>query len=151
MSSPIIVTFHPKHLEVMDVREVEKFGSFKLEDLYERVDKINKESVQSATFIYEGRILFCAGFSMMWPGVAEGWMIPSVYVKEYPVLCCKILKMYVDRIMVDFKCHRFQTTSPDDPFHERWMGFLGLKKEGTMRQYTHDKKNYCVYARYSDG
>lgn len=142
-----IVEFNVRHLEVMEVRDVEAFGCLQLTDAFDRIDRMGKASIQAWTFMYEGRILFCAGFYKLFPGVGEAWMIPSKYARTAPIYFARTLKHYVENIAEDFRLHRFQTTSPDDPFHERFMTWLGFKKEGTMEKFTHDKKNYCIYAR----
>lgn len=144
-----IVKFHPKHLEVMEIREDELFGVFSLPDIYDRLENLDKSSIQAVTFVLDGRILAVAGFSQPWKGVLEGWIIPSRFVKTHaPVSFPKLIRRYIEAISKTWKCHRFQTTSFDDTFHERWMGWLGFTKEGTLKWYTHKKQNYCIYARY---
>lgn len=142
-----IVDFHPRHLDVMDMRGFEKGGAFGLDDAMARVEIVAKGSIAAATFIHDGRILFCAGFNQLWKGVIEVWMVPSVYVDQAPVTFGRTIRRYIERIEKDFKTHRLQTTSYDDPFHEKWMAWLGFEKEGTLKKFTHDKKNMCVYAR----
>lgn len=123
------------------------FGDFKSKESYERVDQMAKVSVQAGTFIFNGRILFVAGFCKLWEGVFEVWMIPSIYADAYPVFFARTIKRYLDRIMTDFSAHRLQTTSFNDTFHERWMGFLGFQKEGKLRQFTENKNDMCQYGR----
>ena len=118
-----------------------------LDDYYERFLVLSKCSVDCATFTYGDIMLFCAGYVSLWPGVVECWMIPSIHVEKYKVKCAKLLKKYVEDIMSKEKWHRIQTTAPDDELHARWMKFLGLKKEGVLRKFTHNKKDYCMYAR----
>lgn len=144
-----VIQFHVKHLELMQLREIEAAGAFTLKDYMERIDAVAKSSIQAATFLHDGRILFAAGFHELWPGVLEVWMIPGECIKTAPMLFGRLIKKYVDNIARDFKAHRIQTTSHDDPFHERWMGFLGFQKEGVLRNFTHDKKAMCLYSRVS--
>lgn len=149
MNEVKVVAFHERHLELLEMRETEKIlGCFALGDAFERITRLAKESVQAATFLYDGRVIFCAGFFQLWPGVIEVWMIPSVHLKNCPVYFAKTIKRYVVNIAQDFKVHRMQTTSYDDAFHERWMGFLGFTKEATMKNFTFDKNSMCLYARY---
>lgn len=147
MTEVKVVGFHPRHLEVMELRSFELGGLFLLADAYDRVEKITQEG-QAGTFLFDGRVVFCAGFKQVWPGVLEVWMIPSVHIKKTPISFARVLKGYIKRIAADFKIHRMHTTSFDDPFHERWMAFMGFVKEGTMQQFTQDKRNMCLYARY---
>jgi hypothetical protein len=147
MSDVQIVEFHPKHFEIMDLRPEEKNAIFSLPDAYERFERVAAASVQAATFIHDGRILFCAGFSILWSGVADFWMVPSIYAKAYPLTFYRIAKRYLKVLPETFKLHRMQTTSYDDPFHEKWMNKLGFQKEGTLRKYRPDQSNMCFYGR----
>ena len=148
MGDIVIVPFDPHHIQVMDIREIEKQTTFALPDVYERIVEFTKTGTgEAGTFLYDGRILCCAGFRVVWEGVVEGWIIPSVWIKEAPISFAKYMRRYVESVAKTFKCHRFQTVSPDDAFHERWMNWMKFEKEGTMRDYTHNKKSYCLYAR----
>lgn len=142
-----IVKFHPKHFECMDIRQKEKDAIFSLPDAYARYEHVAEASLQAATFIGDGRVLFCAGFFLLWSGVAEFWMIPSAHVGKYPMPFYRTIRQYLKEIPATFKLHRIQTTSYDDAFHEKWMRKLKFKKEGTMEQYRHDKSNMCIYGR----
>lgn len=136
----------------MEMRSFELMGSMQLEDAYARIEKVAKASVQAATFLYDGRVLFCAGFHQLWPGVLEVWMIPSVYIRKVPISFGRTIKRYIDRLAEDFKAHRLQTTSYDDPFHAKWMAFLGFENEtpNGMKKFTHDQKTMCMYARVKE-
>ncbi len=141
------IPFHVEHLDLLDAREEERTGILALTDTKQRFERLGAGSIESKTFLYDGRILFIAGYVELWPGVVDCWMLPSIYVKTARMKFCKILKAYVDDIIGDMECHRFQTTAPDDAAHERWMKFLGLEKEGTLRKFTPNQKTYCMYAK----
>ena len=138
------IKFRPEHLEVMSIREKEEKGIMQLEDAFTRFEGMAKISIDAKTFMYDGRIIFCAGYFQLWPGVIECWMVPSKYVKTVTLQFCKILKQYVDDIIREYKCHRFQTTAPDDDLHARWMKFLKLEKEGVLRKYDYKQKDHCM-------
>jgi len=142
-----IFEFHPDHLEVMDIREEEIQGVMTLPDSYERFLMMSKLSIDAATFTYGNTMLFCSGYYQLWPGVLECWLVPSKQVEEHKFTFCRLLKNYINNIIKDKKCHRFQTTTPNDETHHRWMEFIGFRKEGVMKQYTHTKQDYCMYAR----
>ena len=142
-----LIDFHPEHLVLMDIRDEETAGVMTLEDSYDRFEMMGNASIEAKTSLSDGRIIFCAGYVELWPGVIECWMIPSIHVKKAMFTFSKLLKEYVHAIIDREECHRFQTSCPDDRLHARWMKFLGLKKEGTLKQYTHHKQDYCMYAR----
>lgn len=131
----------------MELRDYEKNGSFTLEDAYARVEAGAEVAKRAGTFMHDGRILCCAGYSIIHPGVAEGWIIPSIYVGNTPKTFCRIIKSYIDQAMEDEGLHRFQTTSYHDDFHKRWMEWLGFEREAIMKKFTHQKKDHCLYAR----
>jgi len=142
-----IIGFHPEHVNLMDLRPEEHSILKTVEDVKGRMIEVEKMSVQAGTFMYDGVIIFAAGFYIYWPGVAEGWNLSTTHIEKAPMFFARTMKRYVESIAETFKLHRIQTTAFDDPFHERWMGWLGFEKEGTMRKFTPDKKNQCMYAR----
>jgi len=141
------IDFHIEHLAIMDMREEELQGIMSLDDAFDRFELMRQASIGAHTFLYDGRIIFCAGYHEMWPGVIDCWMVPSIYVKTMTIEFCRILRGYVGDIIAEEKCHRFQTSAPDDELHARWMRFLGMKREGLMKNFTHNKQDYVMYAR----
>lgn len=134
----------------MDVRAEDStlFAGFTTEEAWQRVEHMAKVSIQAVTFVYDGRVIFCAGFCQLWPGVIEVWMIPSVYARSMPMFFGRKIRRYMDGIGRDFGAHRLQTTSFDDDFHKKWMKFLGFAPEGTAKQFTQDKRDMVYYARF---
>lgn len=142
-----IVVFHPKHLEVAAIRKHELDTIFKLKNAYGQIEKLAAASVQAGTFMYDGRIITCAGFLELWPGVAEIWQIPTEYVRTCPLLFAKTMRGYVETIAENFRYHRLQTVAPADKLHDKWMEYLGFFENGTMPEYTTDKQYYRMWSR----
>lgn len=142
-----IVPFVPCHIELMDIRDIEIASSFTLPDVKERITMMNNAAIEAGTFSLDGRIIFAAGVMQLWPGVLEGWIIPTIYVPDYPVWFVKKIKGYFEAFAETFKCHRFQTYTFSDEQHEKWMELLGFTKEGTLKEYSHNKKDYSIFAR----
>lgn len=147
MDTMEVIVFHPKHLEVAAVRQHELDTIFKMKNAYAQIEKLAAVSKQAGTFMYDGRVITCAGFMEMWQGVAEVWQIPTQYVKTCPTLFAKTMRGYIETIADQFKYHRVQTVAPADALHDRWMTWLGFIDEGTMQMYTADKRNYRMWAR----
>ena len=142
-----IVPFEVEHLDVMDLRPDELEDVMALDDWFDRFTHLKDASIEAKTFSYDGRIIFCAGFMEFFPGVIDCWMMPSIHVNTAKLQFCRVLKAYVDDIIKEYKCHRFQTNAPNDELHARWMKFLGLEKEGVMKKFTHNKQDSCMYAK----
>lgn len=147
MNNVETIPYDVHHIQVMDMRDEERAYLDGLGDGYERLVKAAEMSIEAGTFIYDGRILCCAGFMRLWPGVLEGWIIPSKWVSVAPIAFAKHMKRYIESVAKSFGCHRFQTSSNEGVVQERWMKFLGFEKEGTMKKYSYDKKDYHIYAR----
>jgi len=142
-----IIPFQPNHIELMDIRDIEIASSFCLPDAKERMTMMAEMSLAAGTFLVDGQIVFAAGVVQMWPGVLDGWIIPTIYVPNHPIWFVKKIKGYFEAMAETFKCHRFQTVSPDDEQHEKWMLLLGFEKEGCLKAYSHNKKDYCMWSR----
>lgn len=142
-----VAMFHPRHLEVAELREHERELLNGIADIEKQLGTLMRNSRVALTFMYGGRVITCAGFVEMWPGVAELWQIPTVHVEKCKLTFAKTLKKYTEGAAKDFGYHRLQTSCPVDPLHDRWMEFLGFTKEGTMKQYTYLKQDYSIFGR----
>ena len=145
MSKVKIVPFHLNHLDVMDIRESER------ELIACKQEAIKAIAQQSAitTIIYNGVILAVMGAYMLWDGCYEVFVIPSSYAPMYPKAFCKQAKFYADTLL-ETGARRLQTSSVADATHDRWMTFLGFEKEGTMKQYSIDGQDFCLWARIKE-
>lgn len=142
-----VVPFEPWHTDLMIIRDIEMTNAFALPDIKKRMESVAKATLEAATFIKDGRLVFAAGAVSLWPGVFEAWVIPSIYVPVYPIWFMKKVKNYIAAFIETFNCHRIQTVSLADEFHSRWMEKLGFFNEGTLHKYDHNKKDYAMYAR----
>lgn len=139
--------FRIEHVDLMDLRPEEISGS-SLADAKKRISELALQSTQALTYTYDGRVIAAMGFILLWDGVIQGWVVPTLHVYTVPVGFAKTVKRYVEAVAETFKCHRFQTGSYVDPMHKRWMEFLGFESEGVMKQFTPDKRDYENYARF---
>ena len=139
-----IIPFIPAHVDLMDVRqsELDGIGSNCL-DRY----KLLAENAVGFTLIHDGRIIMAFGYYELWPGVMEIWVIPSAYTHQYPNTVARTMLRYMASFIASHKPHRLQTAALDDDFHSRFMEFMGFVKEGTMEQYSVDKKRYNMWAK----
>ena len=142
-----VVPFEPSHIGLMDVRENEVFSLLSLPDIQTRLMAVARATLASETFLLDGRIIFAAGLIQICPGVLESWIVPSIYVPEYPCWFVKKVKTQLEVCAETFQCHRIQTASLEDDFHTRWMQAIGFTKEGVLRQYNHLKQDYAMYSR----
>lgn len=137
--------FHVKHLEIMEIRNLEKESIMQNSKILEGL-QIHSGKMDAITLIHEGRIIACMGFMEILPGIADVWLIPSIYVPKVPKLFLREVRQYLDAVIEALGFHRLQTVGRTDAYHTRWMEYLGFTCEGTMKNY-HQKQDYYMWAR----
>ena len=141
------IPFEPKHIDLIEAREHEATGLLAFGNVTERLTALAHASKDCGTFIADGKIICCAGYLELRPGVIEVWVIPSVHIPKYILEYLRIFKGYMDHLSNDLNYHRIQTSCLDDKLHHRWMKWLGMESEGVMRQYTAKRENFCMFSR----
>ena len=138
------VQFEPAHLDVIEMRDIER------EELDNpRIESLATNSGVCHTHMIQGRILCIAGYVEIWAGVREVYVIPSVYVKRYPVAFQRAVKETLFAWEKDI--HRMQTASLDNVETARWMQSLGFVSEGLLEKFgpAPAKRDYRQWARVS--
>jgi len=123
-----IVPFEIKHLELMDVRSHEQqFTSDK-----NLINKIIDASV-AWTGIANNKIICCWGYIVGESGIANLWLIPSIYMKDMRLSFFRKVKEVIGRTSQNFSI--MQTCCKNDILHARWMKFLGFKQIGILENF----------------
>ena len=92
--------------------------------------------------------IFAAGMKMIWGQVAEGWVIATEDMWNYPLSVAKAIKKDFARVAKENNIVRVQTAIRKD-FKEgqRFAEWLGLENEGLMRKFGFDGTDQYRYAR----
>ena len=99
------------------------------------------------TAIDNGHLILSAGVYQLWPGVAEVWFLASDRLGKPSVSLFKHIKKDLLRIAEEHGFWRLQAatrTGWNDA--ERLVRFIGMKHEGTMKQYSSDRKDFERWA-----
>jgi len=139
--------FEPKDIKKMDIRGDEALGFMTMDKIDARIEALS-EIGESWTVVIDDEILFCAGYYELWSGVAECWILPSKNVRALVGTFVHIINSFFREKIEKTNIHRLQTVAKNDSLHARWMEYLKFKNEGTMKRYSHDKQDYCMYARF---
>jgi hypothetical protein len=91
---------------------------------------------------HEGKLLGVGGYLKLWEGCFEVYMIPSVYIFEYPYVAFKVVRKCVVLLKSMLGAHRLQTGVWDNPRRIKFMEKLGFVVESRMRQYTKTREDY---------
>ena len=102
----------------------------------------------SFTGIIGKKPIFAAGMKMIWGQVAEGWVIATQDVWDYPLSVAKAIKKDFAKVARKYNIKRVQTAVRSD-FDKgiRFAEWLGLENEGLMKHYGFDGSDQYRYAR----
>ena len=142
-----VVTFHPSHIEVAYLTEHEETNFERIPDAYKKVSDLASRSMQAVTILENGKILMMCGFVMLWKGVAEMWLLPSMYLVNAPISSAKTIKQFINSVFETMELHRMQAQVIDEEVHSRFMDFLGFTQDGIMPRYSDIKENYIMWSR----
>ena len=84
----------------------------------------------------------------LWDGVAEGWVLATNEINNYPITFARVMKQRTDMMIANNKIKRLQTSvKADCDLAIRFAKWLGLKEEGLMKNYGADGSDYYRFAR----
>ena len=137
-----IIPFDPKHLEEMEINgqssDVIKIFKSKAANF--------KYYGPCYTGIYKGKIVACAGFIEMWPGVATAWAVLVQSIPRFAVH--RAVKKGLATLIESCNYYRVQASVPVD--HKagiRWLEGLGFKQEAVMVKYGPNQEDFVQYVR----
>ena len=147
MSKVVIVPFENKHAEQMlDIGLNSKLLELKPE--HRKYTYFLKEVGMSFTGLVDNKPIAAGGVFHLWDGVAEGWVLATKEIFNYPIFCAKHIKNRTEIIINTHKIKRLQTSvKADCQMALRFAGWLGLKPEGRMIGYGPDGSDFIRYAR----
>lgn len=125
-----IVPYKKEHVELMHLR-VHENNLLLNPNMLEML-----EGGIANTAVVDGRVICAYGINPYLKGVADIWLLPSVYVEsKEAVKVARGAKAWLEQMQEDLGLHRMETTCLDDDLHNRWMSYLGFEIEGAKRSY----------------
>ena len=100
------------------------------------------------TGLVNNKPIFAAGMKMIWGQVAEGWVIATQDVWDYPLSVAKAIRKDFARVAKENNIVRVQTAIRKDfQQGQRFAEWLGLENEGLMKKFGFDGSDQYRYAR----
>ena len=97
-------------------------------------------------------IVFIAGISMLWEGVADAFIFTTQITKRNGIWFSKQCRIKMEQLEHEHELHRIQAAvDAENKTSQRWAEWMGFKSEGLMKRYGPDKKDYYRYARLVGG
>lgn len=94
-----------------------------------------------------GEVFEIGGWLMIEPGVAEGFIIPSVTAIQRPKLLVETSRRWVQWLERTMWCHRIQTHTLPLKRMDRWMRALGFLYENQVKRYSETGQDYKLWSR----
>ncbi len=107
-----------------------------------------KNKGPSFSAMVEGRLVGAAGLILMWPGVAQGWVMfhsgeaQSLKREAYVVVLAEL-----ERLIEKYCIHRVQAIVRSDlEVAIKYVTNLGFRQEGILRKYDSDGHDYAMFS-----
>ena len=155
----VITLPSPKVIDIDEIEEVKRVVAVRTpeqvesianhdQEPYYAIRKVCEENNLAFTGMVNKKPIFAAGMKMIWGQVAEGWVIASSDVWNYPLSVAKAIKKDFARVAKEHNIKRVQTAIRKDFIKgQRFAEWLGLENEGLMKHYGFDGTDQYRYAR----
>ena len=137
-----IVDFKAEHLVDLSLADGHPFVGDQL--TFEQTVALERAK-HSYTGILDGKPVFCAGVSEVWPGHLEAWAYMPRHTSKHMIQITRIVKRFFDlmpfvRVEAAIDCN-FSAG-------RRWVEMLGFELEAPrMRKYSPDGRDHALYAK----
>lgn len=142
-----IVPFEPQHLEQLQFRDFEARELALLGDWRPRAE-FYRRAGPAWTGFYNGQIIGCCGLLLLWPGVAEAWLVTGELCNQYRLSFHRAVKRGLAQVCRDLGLWRLQAAVHKEHYVSRlWVERLGFAFEGFMPRYGPDGADYVRFGR----
>jgi|6_EtaG_2_1085325.scaffolds.fasta_scaffold02453_4 hypothetical protein len=132
-------------IEDLDDMTIKYHKGESIKDFKERLKGAMKLG-HSRLIRYKDKPLAIMGYTILWPGVCELWVMPNEPIEDKGVLALS-LKYSLEIFVLPQEFHRIQATVLDNDPSEGFLIKLGFECEGLLRKYDTFKQNYKMWAR----
>lgn len=147
MSNISFVPFENEHAEyILNQPSNSKFLELRPE--HKKYAYFLKQIGMSFTGLVDNKPIAAGGVFPLWENVAEGWVLATKEINNYPITFAKVIKHRTEYMLKNNNIKRLQTSvKADCELAIRFAKWLGLKEEGLMKHYGPDGSDYFRYAR----
>jgi len=142
------VPFHFGHLALMDLKPKAKEVMNSIPN-YLMYMKEHTAGTPAFSVLDCGKVLLSFGFYPLWPGVCEGWMIPSNHIDRKVVALVRGARTVFNHIGSAMQLRRLQfMVSSSNLQAIRFAEVLYFEREATLVKYGPDGSDYYIYTRF---
>jgi RimJ/RimL family protein N-acetyltransferase len=97
--------------------------------------------------IEDGKVIGSAGLMILWPGVAQAWILFSTDVENMKKFVYEIVSKYLVTIFCEHELRRVQAhCKADHPMAVKFLEQMGFTRECLMRKYGIDGSDHYLYS-----
>ena len=145
------VDFHYGHIALMDVKDKARELGAAMPD-YLRYMERTTAGTPAFTIIDQGKVALSFGVFPIWPGLGEGWMVPSNHIDGRAIALIKGARIVFNKIGTAMQLRRLQFMVRSSHLQAtRFAEALYFDKEATLKAYGPEGDDYYVYVRFYDG
>ena len=142
------VKFHYGHLKLMPLGEKSKDLAAAIPDFAEYL-RHQAEGTPAFTVFDDNRPVLCFGIYPIWPGLAEGWMVPSSRIGTRAVALVRGGRGIISHVGPAMGLRRLQFMVRSSHLQAvRFAQALYFKREATLTRYGPEGDDYDVFARF---
>lgn len=142
------VDFHYGHIALMDVKDKAKELSSAVPD-YLRYMEQTTAGTPAFTIIDQGKVALSFGIYPIWPGLGEGWMVPSNHINGRAIALVRGARQLFNEIGPAMQLRRLQFMVRSSHLQAvKFAETLYFSREATLQSYGPEGDDYFVYVRF---
>jgi len=142
------VPFQSKLLDRMELKDFDKQSFNQFDNYYDYMDQLSISGESFSVLEDNYKPMLCWGIVPYWKGVAELWMIPNICLPKYKFKFHKTALKFLEHAAERYKLHRMQVSVHSlNIISCKWIEKCLFLKEGILKNYGQDKKDWILYAR----
>ena len=142
----IIIPFEPEHLDNIDYRIFDKDSISRWPDILKYINQLPSFG-PCYTGLINDEIIGAGGLIILWPGVAEAWLLTGNLTNKFSLSFHKTITKGLRLLIDSMGLHRVQAVVYQyNDIAIKWIERLGFVCEGLMEGYGPDQSNFWRYA-----
>jgi len=147
MRNLVILPFVPEHMQQIGLSAADRNMFAAIPDIDARLEHVAREKT-AWTIFYQQQPALVMGLEYKWATNHEAWLVPGKLAIEHGSLLSRGAKRFFDKIGDKLGLRRMQiVVCVDREKAVQWAKFLRFEREGLMRCYGPEGKDYYMYAR----
>lgn len=143
----VVLPFVPEHMEQIGISGDDRNMFAAIPDMQERLEFVAQQKT-AWTIFYKSQPALVMGLEYKWQTNYEAWLVPGKLSIEHGSLLSRGAKRFFDKIGSKLGLRRMQiVVCVDREKAVQWARFLRFEREGLMRCYGPEGKDYYMYAR----